>query len=125
MYEYRAKVVNVVDGDTVDVQIDLGFHIVVSQRCRLRGVNCPEVHGASKVAGLAAKDFTAKWVASLADGDVFIKTKKPYADDKYGRFLVEARRAGAGICEGAENHEETLNAALLRTKNAIPFMVDD
>jgi micrococcal nuclease len=42
MYEYQAKIISVVDGDTVDVEIDLGFKINIHQRIRLAGINTPE-----------------------------------------------------------------------------------
>ena len=42
MYEYKAKLVRVVDGDTIDCEIDLGFDITVRQRVRFAGINAPE-----------------------------------------------------------------------------------
>ena len=42
MYVYRAKLVRCVDGDTIDVEIDLGFYLRANVRCRLTGVNTPE-----------------------------------------------------------------------------------
>jgi micrococcal nuclease len=45
MYHYKVKrILKVVDGDTVDVEIDLGFGISVSHRIRLKNINAPEVH---------------------------------------------------------------------------------
>jgi len=127
MYEYQAVVTNVVDGDTIDINIDLGFHITVAQRCRFRGINCPEVHGASKPKGLVAKDFTAAWLKAT-NNEIIIRTKKPYADDKYGRFLVEIYptiKAGGAKVASVQPLDETLNQALLRTGNAVPFMTED
>lgn len=57
LYEYRADTRRVVDGDTVDVDIDLGFNVWLrNERLRLYGIDTPELKGANKAAGLAAKN---------------------------------------------------------------------
>ena len=86
-YFYEAKVDRVIDGDTVDLVIDLGFDISYTARVRLHGVDTPELRTkdlAEKDRGLAAKAFTYDWLASK--DRVFVKTLK---DDtgKYGRIL--------------------------------------
>ena len=89
MYEYKCKMVKVVDGDTVDVDIDLGFGVWMrDQRIRLYGIETPETRTSDdqeKVYGLAAKDFVVKWTNA---GDLSLKTFK---DDrgKFGRILGE------------------------------------
>jgi len=89
MYEYKCKMVKVVDGDTVDVDIDLGFGVWMrDQRIRLYGIDTPESRTSDdqeKVYGLAAKDFVVKWTNA---GDLSLKTFK---DDrgKFGRILGE------------------------------------
>lgn len=118
MYEYKAKLVKVVDGDTIDIDIDLGFHLCIRQRCRLRGVDCPEKKGATKEAGLAAQAFTATWLGRL--GTLLIRSSKPYADDKYGRYLVEVFDPSVG-----NTASTSLNNALLVEGHAVPFMVED
>ena len=60
MYEYAATVERVVDGDTIDVTLDLGFSIQYQARIRLHGINTPESRTrdkAEKARGLAAKDY--------------------------------------------------------------------
>ena len=58
MYEYCAKVVSVYDGDTITVDIDLGFGIVLKkQKLRLLGINTPEVRGAEKILGILIIGF--------------------------------------------------------------------
>ena len=89
MYEYFVKnVTNVVDGDTIDVIIDLGFDILFSSRVRLAGIDTPEsrtTDKAEKVLGLEAKDYLKK---SLKDAkSVIIKTEKMDSSEKYGRIL--------------------------------------
>ena len=59
MYNYNAKCVNIVDGDTIDAEIDLGFDVKVKKRIRLAGINAPESRTRNKVEkklGLAAKE---------------------------------------------------------------------
>ncbi len=57
MYEYRARIVRVIDGDTVEAEVDLGFHISSRMMLRLFGINTPEIKGSTKPAGLSARDY--------------------------------------------------------------------
>jgi len=77
MYQYYVrKVENVVDGDTIDVLIDLGFDILFSSRVRLAGIDTPESR---------TKDLKEK---ALKDAkSVVIKTEKMDSSEKYGRIL--------------------------------------
>jgi micrococcal nuclease len=89
MYEYRVKkVTGVVDGDTIDVDIDLGFNISYSQRVRLAGIDTPESRTTDKfekTLGLESKEYLK---TKLKDAkDVIIKTQKPDSSEKYGRIL--------------------------------------
>ena len=89
MYEYRVKkVTGVVDGDTIDVDIDLGFSISYSQRVRLAGIDTPESRTTDKfekTLGLESKEYLK---TKLKDAkDVIIKTQKPDSSEKYGRIL--------------------------------------
>ena len=89
MYEYKCKLVKVVDGDTIDVDIDLGFGVWMrNQRIRMHGIDTPESRTRDleeKKYGLAAKDFLIKWTNA---GGLTLKTHK---DDrgKFGRILGE------------------------------------
>lgn len=82
-YDYKATVTNVVDGDTIDAIVDLGFHIFTTQRFRLFGVDTPELRGpkANPEAANAAKDFTTK---HLLNQNVIIRSFK---SDSFGRWL--------------------------------------
>ena len=85
---YGAKVEKVIDGDTVDLIIDLGFDIHHKIRVRLYGVDTPEsrtVNKAEKEAGLKAKEFVKTWADSHAS--VVIETIKD-KNEKYGRVLA-------------------------------------
>jgi micrococcal nuclease len=89
MYEYRVKkLTNVVDGDTIDVEIDLGFNVSYAQRVRLAGIDTPEsrtTDKAEKVLGLESKEYLK---LKLKDAKlIVIKTEKPDSSEKYGRIL--------------------------------------
>jgi len=90
-YIRRAKIVRLVDGDTVDVDIDLGMAITTRQRLRLFGINTPEVRGPEKVAGHAATQHLADLLVQFrheGEWDIVVKT---YRDKKgkYGRYLAD------------------------------------
>ena len=79
----KAVVTNVVDGDTIDVLIDLGFGIYTKERVRLLRVDCPEITGINKEEGFKSKAFTEE---NLLGKKVFIQTQK---SDSWGRYLAE------------------------------------
>ena len=89
MYEYYVrKVENVVDGDTIDVLIDLGFDILFASRVRLAGIDTPESRTkdlAEKTLGLESKDYLKKHLKDAKS--VVIKTEKMDSSEKYGRIL--------------------------------------
>ena len=89
MYEYFVKEVkNVVDGDTIDVIIDLGFDILFSSRVRLAGIDTPEsrtTDKAEKALGLEAKEYLKKQLKDAKS--VVIRTEKMDSSEKYGRIL--------------------------------------
>ena len=99
MYQYKAIITNVVDGDTFDMDIDLGFHIHIHERVRLLGVDTPEKFGAEKELGLIVKDY-ADYM--FLGAEVIIKSEK--ADvaantDSFGRWLVRVDVSGEDICD--------------------------
>jgi micrococcal nuclease len=89
MYEYYVrKVENVVDGDTIDVLIDLGFDILFQSRVRLAGIDTPESRTkdlAEKALGLESKEYLKKYLKDAKS--VVIKTEKMDSSEKYGRIL--------------------------------------
>jgi micrococcal nuclease len=99
MYEYRVKkVTKVLDGDTIDVDLHLGFNISYSRRVRLSGIDTPESRTrdlVEKKLGLEAKEY----MKSLLDNAklVVIKTEKPDSSEKYGRILGQVFIDGLNI----------------------------
>ena len=89
MFEYYVKkVTKVVDGDTIDVDIDLGFDISFSSRVRLAGIDTPESRTSDKMEkalGIEAKTYLKNAIDSAKY--VVIKTEKMDSSEKYGRIL--------------------------------------
>ena len=88
-YIYRVKeVLKIVDGDTIDANIDLGFDISLTKRVRLNGIDTPESRTTDlkeKTLGLEVKE----WLKHKLEGakDILIKTQLPDSTEKYGRIL--------------------------------------
>ena len=88
MYEYAIKeVVKVVDGDTIDIVIDLGFNLSKKERVRLAGIDSPESRTKDleeKELGLESKEFLKRRLEDGKASGLRVKTEK---DGKYGRML--------------------------------------
>ena len=142
MYEYRAKVKRVVDGDTVDVDIDLGFGIWMKQeRVRMMGIDTPESRTRDKVEkvfGLAAKERLRELlpVGSITILKTEIDKKGEDAKGKFGRILgdfkVEGKRAtdilieeGYGVEYHGQSKEEIQEAHLANRQVLIDLGVID
>jgi|TARA_Y100000361_G_C11137114_1_gene332669 micrococcal nuclease len=92
MYEYRVTIDRVVDGDTVDCWIDLGYHTQIHKRIRFIGINAPETRTRNKeekVLGLKAKEWLKQKIDPSYTGayeEVYLKS---WGLGKYGRVLGE------------------------------------
>lgn len=118
MYEYKIEVLSVVDGDTLDVRLSLGFGVYKVERVRLAGINTPELRSsdiAERERAKRASEFVAfKLLPSKSDKEYIAKTEKPDPRDKYGRFLATIYIKSAS---GVEN----LNESLLEAGLAVPY----
>lgn len=86
MYEYRAVVTKVYDGDTITVDIDLGLGVWIrNESLRLARINAPEIRGDQRAEGLRCRDALA---AKLMGKEITIQTKKDRTG-KYGRYICE------------------------------------
>jgi micrococcal nuclease len=97
MYEYNCKLRRVVDGDTIDVEVDLGFDVWVHERVRMYGINTPESRTTDlweKELGKAAKTR----LLELLPNTFKIKTQKD-AKGKFGRILGVVEVDGRNINE--------------------------
>ena len=109
MYTYKAKLDRVIDGDTIDANINLGFDITIHKRIRLTGIDTPESRTRDleeKARGLAAKDFVVKMLKN--HNNQFILHSQGVG--KYGRCLGE-------IFLGDEN----LNDLLITEGHAVEY----
>jgi micrococcal nuclease len=120
-YEYHATVTEVVDGDTVVIDLDLGFDIkFTNQKVRLLGVDTPESRTSDKVEkvfGLASKDFCKRFVAACKN-KVIIRTHISEGTDdsgreKFGRLLGEIINPDT---------REVLNDQLIAKNYAVRYM---
>ena len=111
MYTYSAFVTEVYDGDTITVDIDLGFGIkLTDQKIRLFGINAPELKGKTKTEGIKSRDKLTELVLNKQIKIQTIKDKK----EKYGRIL------------GKIWIDETLiNDVLITEGFAVPYMLED
>ena len=117
MYEYKIKLDRVIDGDTVDAYIDLGFDVSVKKRIRFMGINTPESRTRDleeKARGLAAKDR----VKHLLEGCNNI-TLKSHGVGKYGRCLGEL------FIDTVDGKEcltlESINELLIKEGHAVEY----
>jgi len=120
MFEYRAQCLNVVDGDTVDLLVDLGFHDYRKERFRVLGVDTPELRAkeaAVRERAQAARAQVIEWlkpaVANLAVWPLRIRTERD--PDSFGRYLA------AVWFVGDTGTERELGAALVTAGLAVPY----
>ena len=95
--EYDIKVIKVVDGDTVDVDIDLGFGVTLTdERVRIMGIDTPESRTRDKVEDLFGEAAKARLKELMEDGGKLITTEDRKGEDmkgKFGRILGDFRIA--------------------------------
>ena len=85
LYTYKAKCVNVVDGDTIDCEIDLGFHMKSTLRLRLLGIDAPELRSEDPAIKASAQKSKIELGYMVNDKDLTIQT---YKSDSFGRWLT-------------------------------------
>lgn len=110
---YKAELDRVVDGDTVDLVIDLGFDVFHKVRVRLHGVNAPESRTRDleeKALGLAAKDYVSNWLSE--SDEIYIRTMKD-GSGKYGRIL--------GYIYNDEEMTSCLNADIISNGHGVEY----
>ena len=111
MYKYNAKLIRVIDGDTVDALIDLGFNVWVKKRIRLYGIDAPETRTRNldeKKAGIAAE---ARLIELMLEcGNEFVLVS--HGIGKYGRCLGE-------LFIG--NEQESVNQTLINEGHAVVY----
>ena len=117
--EYKCKVIKVVDGDTVDVDIDLGFGIMLTdERVRVMGIDTPESRTSDKVEDLFGEAAKAR-VKELMKGNVILITQEDrHGEDMKGKF---GRILGDFYVERYEGQQETLTEVLIEEGHAVAY----
>ena len=112
MYQYKAKVVKIIDGDTIDVDIDLGFSVILAkQRIRLYGIDTPESRPRNKeekVRGVLSIGF----LLDTCPVDSYIKVVS-HGKGKFGRILGEIYEL--------DNDEVSINQQMCDEAYAVPY----
>ena len=106
-YVFQATVLKIIDGDTIDVDVDLGWNIsVTNQRIRLYAVDCPESRTRDleeKKYGLAAKAFVQEFLP--IGSQVLLRT---HEKGKYGRYLGDFKRYDKWLCAELIRHHHAV-----------------
>ena len=117
MHEYKCEILRVVDGDTVDVDIDLGFGVWMrKERVRIHGIDTPESRTRDKeekIYGLAAKEFVKSYLK--AGSDQLLQTEKDKTG-KFGRILGKFL-----VYDGVTDSQMHLGDILIREHHAVPY----
>lgn len=110
MYDYKAQCVRVIDGDTIDCVVDLGFCFSAKMRLRLLGVDTPELNSKDVASRDRANTAKAHVIAKILGKEIIVETRK---HDSFGRYLADVYYhdpvAMTNVC---------LNTELLRTRLA-------
>lgn len=110
-FQYRARPQRVIDGDTVDLTIDLGFRIHHNIRVRLAGINAPETRGPNKEDGNQATDHLRTLIhKGIGDWPILIETEKT---GKYGRWIGTLH-----YYDPNRNHLVNINQAMIKSGHA-------
>ncbi len=111
MYEYNATIIRVIDGDTVEAVIDLGFATSFRNTFRLFGIDTPELTSHDTAVRELAKRAKSRLVELIEGKTVLVRTHKP---DKYGRWLVEIKTPDITL--------GTVNSQLIAEGFAKPYL---
>tara|TARA_B100000686_G_C16612149_1_gene874395 strand:- start:239 stop:580 length:342 start_codon:yes stop_codon:yes gene_type:complete len=103
MTKYKAKLIRIIDGDTIDAEIDVGFDVFVKKRIRLWGINAPETRSRDKDEVKRGKNAFKRLasILALSSGEFELIT---HGDGKYGRCLGEIF---------VKDYEESVNQVLI------------
>ena len=120
MYRYKAKVVRVVDADTLDAMVDLGFDIWVKKRIRLEGIDAYEIRTRDKIEkakGYIARDRVIE-VLKMSDNEIILTS---FGKEKYGRCLGRVELAKSYI-RSKKYHGKIINNMLLEEGHAKKYV---
>lgn len=107
VYKYNAICSHVIDGDTIEISIDLGFEVSIAGTVRLLGINAPELRGKTKAEGLKSKNALSEMILFKR---IVIETVK--AKEKYGRYLATVYLDNLNV-----------NQEMIKRGLAVPYMI--
>lgn len=113
MYTYKAKLIRVIDGDTIDAEIDLGFNVLIRQRIRLYGINTPESRTTDleeKDRGLAAKQRLTELLPKEFVVETILNKR-----GKFGRIL------GVLHVDQEDGSRQNINQTLVEEGHAVEY----
>jgi micrococcal nuclease len=113
LFEYKAKLIRVIDGDTMVMSVDLGFYIQQEMRLRLARVDTPELRGEHKERGMKAKKFVQE---QLENQIIAIRT---YKVEKWGRFLADVYYNDSGSLRDLFDKGKNLSDRLVEENLAV------
>jgi len=116
MYEYEMKVIRIIDGDTIDAQVDLGFKVHHNVRIRLFGINTPEVRTRDAEEKVRGKAATERVRELLSGADRLIL--KSHGVGKFGRCLGEVTVVNF---KADEDETKDLTQTLLAEGHGVPY----
>lgn len=120
MFRYKCKIVKIIDGDTVDVDIDLGFGIWVrNERVRIHGIDTPESRTSDKVEkqfGLLAKEFVKKMLPVGSKQTLCTEKAGDDSKGKFGRILGKFE-----VYDGETDSTMFLGDIMIREGHAVPY----
>ena len=111
MYEYNATILRVIDGETVEATVDLGFSTFFKSNFRLFGIDTPELHSSVPAVRELATRAKSRLIELIEGQTVLVRTHKP---DKYGRWLVEIKTPDITL--------GTVNSQLIAEGFAKPYL---
>ena len=118
MYEYRVKIERVIDGDTVDVDIDLGFGVQLNdERVRIMGIDTPESRTSDEVEKVFGKAAKAALIGMLGETAILRTQVSKHGEDmkgKFGRILGDFDVEHKGV-------KKTVTAALIEDGHAVLY----
>lgn len=115
MYDYKAKVIRVVDGDTIECVVDTGFRNSTTQIFRLLFIDAPEMHGVEKPLGEISKKYLT---ARLLDKTVMLQSYKADTNidrDSFGRWLAVI------FLEDETGEKVDINDEMIKLGYAVPY----
>jgi micrococcal nuclease len=119
MYEYKCKVKRVVDGDTMDVILDLGFDVLHSVRVRLAGIDTPESRTRDLDEKARGKLSKAYFKESLKGKKIVLRTKIKDAKGKFGRVIAEV------WAEFEEGSMRNVNELMIKECHAVKYNAEN